>query len=275
MTRCYVQSRFGQAHVHVARPAPQALPPQGIASHAGGGRRPIVCLHPQPLSARLLVPLVESLGRTRLAIAPDLPGYGQSDAPASAPSMDEYAAAVVEVAAACGIGEFDVAGCLTGSRVAVAVALARPDLVKHVVLFGALVTTAEQRASAKAHLPPAPARDGTSILAAWKQWMGSWPEDAPMDEGCDLFADMLQRLGRPERAFLVDAAHRFLLDEQVPKLPQPLLVINTPGPLHALTARIAPYIRDGELADVPRDLFGLLSRGHADEACDAVTAFVD
>src|SRR5882757_10063453 len=82
--RAYFESRFGQLHVH------NAIPP-------GGGFEegtPLLCLHKSPLSGRLFERFLALAGRDRSVYAPDIPGFGESDAPTSRPTMVEYAAAI-------------------------------------------------------------------------------------------------------------------------------------------------------------------------------------
>ncbi len=66
-------------------------------------------------------------GRVR-TVAPDLPGFGDSDrAPGADYSMTAQAAAVVALADALGLGRFHLAGSSMGGRIAAEVAAAHPD----------------------------------------------------------------------------------------------------------------------------------------------------
>ena len=65
---------------------------------AAGGGPPVVLLHQSPRSSAELVPLMQVLARHFRVIAPDTPGYGQSDpvAPSSSePTIDAFADALV------------------------------------------------------------------------------------------------------------------------------------------------------------------------------------
>src|SRR5579871_2803988 len=82
--RGYFESRFGQLHVH------NAIPP-------GGGFEegtPLLCLHPIGSSGREFERFLPLGGRDRSVYAPDMPGFGESDAPAPRIGWAEYAAAV-------------------------------------------------------------------------------------------------------------------------------------------------------------------------------------
>ena len=82
--RDYLDGRFGQVHYRIARPDnPTAVP--------------LACFHPSPSSGWLYGRLLAEMGRDRIAVAPDTPGFGESDAPQKAPEIEDYAAAMGEV----------------------------------------------------------------------------------------------------------------------------------------------------------------------------------
>ncbi|MEA2498810.1 MAG: hypothetical protein QOH26_1215, partial [Actinomycetota bacterium] len=60
---------------------------------SGGDGVPVLLLHAFPLDSRMWEPQVEALGGKYQVIAPDLKGFGSSDAPEdrSTYSMDAYA----------------------------------------------------------------------------------------------------------------------------------------------------------------------------------------
>ncbi len=131
LVRRYVDTCFGQTHLRVAGP------PTSLAT-------PLLCLPPQPLSGRALEPLLGELGRTRLVVAVDLPGFGMSDAPHAGATLDDYLGWLLGIADACGLQRFAVLGWLTGGRFAVPLAARHAARVSHLVLVGAPVPTPEQ-----------------------------------------------------------------------------------------------------------------------------------
>ncbi len=64
-------------------------------------------------------PLLAHMGTDRLALAPDTPGYGLSDPPPAPLSIPDYAAALGDAVDALDLGEIDLMGAHTGSRIAV------------------------------------------------------------------------------------------------------------------------------------------------------------
>lgn len=262
LVRRYVDTCFGQTHLRVAGP------PTSLAT-------PLLCLPPQPLSGRALEPLLGELGRTRLVVAVDLPGFGMSDAPHAGATLDDYLGWLLGIADACGLQRFAVLGWLTGGRFAVPLAARHAARVSHLVLVGAPVPTPEQRATLKPPDVPAPRRDGSHLQVEWQKFMGWWPEDVPLDEPSDQFADTLVGMGRPERARILDVTRSVLHEEWLPQVAQPVLVLNPAGPMHEATARVAPHLRNGRVVDTDEMMFPLLSSQHAATAARLLGNFLD
>jgi pimeloyl-ACP methyl ester carboxylesterase len=261
--RSYVDTRFGQAHLRVAGPdAPTTA-------------SPLLCLPPQPMSGRALEPLLAALGRTRHVIAVDLPGFGQSAGPTAPPGLDDYLGWVLDVADAAALPSFAALGWLTGGRFVVPLAARHPQRVSRLVMLGAPTPSAAQRAVSPPPTLPPPQRDGSHLQSEWARWMGWWPEDSPLQEAADQFADTIVGLGRAERSWLTQVSHSVLYEEWLPRLEQPVLVINPSGPMHDATARVAPWLRHGRVVDTAVAMFPLLSTAHVDEARDLITAFLD
>ncbi len=260
--RTYVETRFGQAHLRIATP-PSATAP------------PVFCVPPQPLSGRALEPLLAALGRTRLAVAVDLPGFGLSTGPARPPGLDDYLGWMLDVLDALQIESCATLGWLTGGRFVVPFAARHPRRVSRLVLLGAPAPTAEQRAARPPPVPSAPRRDGGHLQEEWARWMGWWPDDAAMLEASDQFADTVLGLGRPERGWIVAVSHQVRYDEWLPQVGQPVLVINPAGLMHDATARVTPHLREGRVIDTALEMFPLVSSAHAGEACGLITGFLD
>jgi len=142
---------------------------------------PLVLLHASPGSARSLEPLLRELGRTRLAIAFDTIGNGESDRPPwSEPTAADYADTVAAGVAARGIEQIDLYGTHTGAMLAIEVAVRHPQLVRRLILEGVVLFGDEERDDILAHYlePHVPQWDGAHLLRLWsvrrdaKLW---WP----------------------------------------------------------------------------------------------------
>ncbi len=260
--RHYVDGRHGQVHLRSARPA------------AESGRRPLLCFHLSPVSGVVYESLLAELGRDRLAVAPDTPGYGASDAPPGPPTIADYAAAMGDVLDALAIRECDVLGYHTGSKIAVELALARPAAVRHLVLVGAPVYTAAELAAMRAqHEPPlTPSEDGAHLLGPWRAVMNWRGPGQTLGMIMRSFPDALR--GAEHRGWGHLAAFAYSYAERLPQVTQPVLVLNPRDDLWEYTPRVAPYLANGRVVNLPHWGHGFLD-AHTAEAARLVRRFVD
>ena len=113
LRRDYATGRFGQMHYRYARPATPT------------GKRPLLMFHMSPYSSFIYEIFAGEMGRDRLAIAIDTPGFGASDPTPAAPEIGDYAGAMEELLDALDLAEVDVMGYHTGSKIAVELARMR------------------------------------------------------------------------------------------------------------------------------------------------------
>jgi pimeloyl-ACP methyl ester carboxylesterase len=119
MTRRIYPTRFGQMHV-------RSTDGKGV---------PLVLLHMSPRSGAMWEMLQERLERP--SFAPDRLGYGFSDAPPWALSLEQYAQGTVDTLQAAGLqGEVDILGIHTGSIEAIEVAHQPGLQVRRVIAVG-------------------------------------------------------------------------------------------------------------------------------------------
>ena len=86
----YGVGRFGQIHYRISQPALAA------------GHTPLLCFHMSPNSGRIYETFLKHMGADRFVVAPDTPGFGDSDAPATQPDIADYAAAMGDLMDALG-----------------------------------------------------------------------------------------------------------------------------------------------------------------------------
>jgi pimeloyl-ACP methyl ester carboxylesterase len=110
----------------------------GVAHREGGRRRQVVLVHGLGMSSAYFERFARALwGRGLHAIAPDLPGFGESvDAPPRSPA--QTAVLLAEWAEVMGIRDAVWIGHSLGGNVVEQVASARPDLVRAAVVIGPL-----------------------------------------------------------------------------------------------------------------------------------------
>jgi pimeloyl-ACP methyl ester carboxylesterase len=255
LRKMYVDCRYGQLHLHTSFPS-------------NGGfdeRTPLVCIHPGPLSGRVFGALLPDLGSDRSVYAPDLPGCGESEAPADAPAIAEYAAAVGDLLDTLRLRQVDVLGYQAGSLVAAELALGRPDQVRRVVLAGVPVFDAREREAYNARPWPAKARDdGSHLVEEWQRIRRSRGASAPLDRlGEDLAAAV--RAG-DAAAWLPAAAANYPAGERLPLLRQPTLVLRAKDEFWDMTARTDALLRDARRVDFEGHNGGLFDTGAADVA---------
>jgi pimeloyl-ACP methyl ester carboxylesterase len=158
--RGYFECRYGQLHVHNAMPR-------------GGGfeeATPLLCLHETPQSGRMFNGIQGILGRDRSVYAPDLPGYGESDAPAVQPTIEDYAAAMGDFLDTMRLRQIDVMGCQTGALVAAELAITRPAQIRRVVLAAVpALNDAERAEFSRSPWPGPPSEDGSHLQREWRR----------------------------------------------------------------------------------------------------------
>ena len=123
LTKRYASSPAGQIH-HVT---------------CGSGA-PLVLLGPAPRSWRAFEQMFPLLAGDFHLIAPDPPGFGNSDPPSADATMKEIAASVVAVLDDLGIGRAHVYGHNTGRLIAAALAAHWPARVDRLIIAGPTFT---------------------------------------------------------------------------------------------------------------------------------------
>ncbi len=180
--RAYFECRFGQLHVRTAFPSNGGFD-EGVT---------LFCLHAGEATSRIFDRFLHEIADDRSVYAPDLPGYGESD-PAPATGYTVAADAVADLAADLRLRRIDVLGFRFGAGVALALAAARPELVRRLVLVG---------------MPPI---DGVPVIAheslVLRVKLGAG-EDSPWDPGT---------LSRARFVDLAEAEYAADLFEAAPK----------------------------------------------------------
>jgi len=156
--RTYIDTPMGQVHCRVAEPAAAIHPP-------------LLCLHMSPKSGWVYEPVLERLGKDRLVVATDTPGFGMSDRPPTPPALTDYTDVLAGVAGAFADGPWDILGYHTGSLIACDMALRHGGRVNRLALISApLLTQAEIAEFVRLGLgkPRVWDEDGDALLALWR-----------------------------------------------------------------------------------------------------------
>jgi pimeloyl-ACP methyl ester carboxylesterase len=245
--RGYFESRYGQLHVH------NAIPP-------GGGFEegtPLLCLHKSPLSGRMFERFLSLAGRDRSVYAPDLPGFGDSDAPSSRPAIADYGAAIGDFLETMRFRQIDVLGYHTGSLIAAELAIIKPKQVRRVVLVSVPQLTEAERESVRRVPPSLPGvLDGTHLAAEWQRVAQAYGPTAPVELVTGAFVEKLRN--GPHPAWLAHAALQYPVRERLAQITQQVLLLRPRDDLWDATLRARealPKARCIDLAEQGQGLF--------------------
>jgi pimeloyl-ACP methyl ester carboxylesterase len=208
--RGYFECRYGQLHVH------HAMPP-------GGGFEegtPLLCLHDLPGSGRVFSRLLPLAGEDRSVYAPDLPGFGESDAPAARPAMTEYAAAIGDFLDSMRLRNVAVLGLRWGAVPAAELALLRPVQVSRLILMSVPLLNEAERQSARNQAPPPATSESPFRPTEASRWV-------------------------------LEAAAQYPLRERLARISQRLLVLRPKDDLWEPTARAREVLPAARLMDLP------------------------
>jgi pimeloyl-ACP methyl ester carboxylesterase len=235
VTRRIYPTRFGQMHVR---------------SNEGKGV-PLVLLHLSPRSGAMWELFQEKLERP--SYAPDRLGYGFSDAPPWALSLEQYASSTVDALRAAGVdGDVDLLGIHTGSFEAIEVAHQLGSHARRVIAVGMPLFSREeqQRQMEKySEQPLKPLTEGGHVLGAWRG--GFAFRQPPYDLG-DVHRRFVEHVlaANPGAAFR--AVCGYPIEKKLKSLRAPLTVFAPHDDNIEQTSRIKPLLKsDASYVDLP------------------------
>lgn len=127
LRRMYVDCRQGQLHVHSAFPSSGGFDEQMT----------VIAVHGDGETGRSLREFAHELGHDRSVYMPDLPGAGESDPIGEAATLSDQVAALEDFADQMRFRQVDLFGRGAGAAAAAEFALARPRLVRKLLLADA------------------------------------------------------------------------------------------------------------------------------------------
>ena len=262
--RGYVDGRYGQQHYRIAQPP------------AATGRVPLVLFHQSPSSGRVFEGLLAILGKGRLVIAPDTPGFGDSDPPPGPPTIADYAAAMGDFLDAMGLEQVDLFGDHTGAKIAGELAQQRPRQIRRIVFNACPVYSDEEMKVMQSHLaaekPQERGDDGHHLKHHWAAMRKSYAPDVPLAQYDRDFTETLRagELGW----YGHNAAFAYSHAENLPKLEQPVLVICPDDGLWPATQRARGHLRNGRMVEKREWKMGAVSF-HTHGLADTLRDFLD
>ena len=132
---------------------------------------PLFLLHPSPLDSGFMAPLMQRLAPRATLIAPDTPGFGDSDPlPHSSRDLTGCVRAIAALRRSLGVGRVGVYGSATGAQLAAKWARAEPEALSGVMLDNAAAfEDAERKRIMTGYLPDVtPSADGSHLARAWQ-----------------------------------------------------------------------------------------------------------
>ncbi len=250
--RRYVDGRFGQIHLH-----------QTTGNHSE--RTPLLCLHPTPVSGAYYRDFMLEMGKDRLVIALDTPGYGNSDRPPAPQPMQALAGAAADALDALGFGQagrgaVDCIGYHTGCFIAAELAIIRPDLVRRLILPGIPYYSVSDRQDFLAELTqPTPFEEAATLFdKAWAFWVTERRDGLSLQRAAEHAIDNLR--SSPQSWWAYQAVFSWPAEQRLPLVKQPVLVPNTHGSLKEQSraaARLMPNTQLTEVPELDRSIFDL------------------
>jgi pimeloyl-ACP methyl ester carboxylesterase len=237
--RGYFECRYGQLHVH------NAIPP-------GGGFEegtPLLCVHKPPLTGRLFERFLGLAGRDRSVYAPDIPGFGDSDAPAGRVGIADYAGAIGDFLETMRFRQIDLLGYHTGALIAAEVAITRPKQVRRLVMVSVPVLSEPER-DALRRAPPVspPIADGSHLPVEWRRTVDAYGPNTPLELVARAFGERLQNA--VPAAWATAAALQYPVRERLAVIPQPVLVLRPRDDMWDATSRARELLPKARFVDL-------------------------
>ena len=221
-----------------------------LRSNEGKGV-PLVLLHMSPRSGAMWETLQERLDRP--THAPDRLGYGFSDAPPWALSLEQYAQSTVDGLKAAGMqGPIDLLGIHVGSIEAVEIANLLGTQVRRLALVGVpLFSDEEQMRQVEKYSeqPLRPASEGGHVLGAWR---GGFAFRQPPYDLADVHSRFVEHVVAANPGAAFRAACGYAVEKKLKSIKAPLIVFAPHDEIIEQTARIKPLLRpDAAYIDLP------------------------
>jgi len=237
---------------------------------------PVLLLHQTPRSWAEYREVLPLLGGRYRAIAMDTAGFGESDPPPGAASIEAWAAVAAQLLDALGIPSAHVVGHHTGGVIAIELAARHGQRVLSLVLSSTPYTSAAFR-QARAERPPIDAveesADGAHLKALWGKRQGFYPPGRPGLLQAFVL-DALKVRGDVEGGHRAVASYR--MEDRIASVGQPTLVIRAGADPFA-----APHAKEwmellpqAKLADIPEGMVPLPDQ-LPQEFAQAILAFLD
>ncbi len=255
--RTYVDGHFGQIHLRIASP------------EIAAGHPPLYCLHQSPKCGQEFETFMREMSTDRIVVAPDYPGYGQSDAPPleSMATVPAYAEACWQVADALGHEKLDLFGNHTGSKVAAEMTLQHPGRVGALAMVSAAILTPEEHAWFSDYFTPIPLDEaGTRFTTMWDRIIKRRGPGVPLELLAASFSMNLLGGEAYEWGHVAAFAYDEPFVRALKTLPHRLTILNPGDDLQEATRRAEGMMHCGEIIECPQWGYNFMDMAPADVA---------
>ena len=255
MYRAYVSTRSGQVHYRAYAPSRTDITAPAL-----------VALHLAPNSGQVFSSFLPKIGRDRIAIAPDYPGFGMSDAISGPQRIEAYAASMLDLIDNLELPTpVDLLGYHTGAGVALEMARQRPDTIGRLLLVAVPVLTDKER-EAGAALPPIPF--DTNGEFAKKEWQSSWRWKGPGQDEASVFATFAEKMRPGARDRRAEAILSYDLTSVLTATKHEMMIVRVKDDLWIPSQRAHQLVPGAKYVELPQFGHGVF---HADpEAMNAL-----
>jgi len=219
--RSFVDGLYGQVHLRIS------TPPSG-----GVQKKPLLLLHPTPYSSQFFLPFIDDIGKDRVVIAIDTPGYGDSDRPKDPPTMQEYAQNAIKVLDALNITDpIDAIGYHTGTLIAVEMSILEPNRIGKMILAGIPVYPPHRLPELyeKYAKPDKIKKDGSHLTSKWNFATQTVDSGMSLEKAQAHYADYMQALPESTQAYY--SVFSYPGYERLPLIQRPSLFVSINGSL--------------------------------------------
>jgi pimeloyl-ACP methyl ester carboxylesterase len=253
ITKHYANCQFGQLHYRRAVPDRETTQP------------PLLLFHMSPYAGVIYENLLLEMGRDRVVIAVDTPGFGNSDAPPEPPSIEQYAGAMGALMDQLKYRSVDVMGYHTGSKIALELAIQRGAQIRKVVMVSAAIWTDAELADHRAQFKKTEVSEDGSHLVKWWTAVHRWSmAGRTLEQRAESF---YARVMRPQISWWGhNAAFNYSTSAALQKVGHEVLILNPQDDLWDFTPRAKPYLKNGRIHDLPGWSHGFLDVKTAETA---------
>jgi pimeloyl-ACP methyl ester carboxylesterase len=226
-----------------------------------GRGQPLLMVHQSPRSSAEYAALMQTWSAHFMCIAPDTPGFGQSDALPGDPDIDEFADGIVDLMDVLGLERCPAYGFHSGGIILVTALKRHPHRFTGLAVGGYAIWTPQEMAIFGAsYLPPLqPAPYGEHLIWLWNRmleqsWFFPWFDVRPQARLPGAHADVMR----------VDAAVREMLEAGDAYRAGYGAVLRAPRDIPAPDAAVPPVLisaYDGDPLQAHIDRLGDLPAG--------------